>query len=340
MSLTSKSLVWRKIAASFRQNFVFPTNASANWFPGHMTKGLKMMERTLLETDLVIEVHDGRIPLSGRYVRFGGHITGHRPHILVLNKKDLAYSRSRDESEKLQNRFKKVIMSEDPSLSDVIFTNCKDIRCKGLQSVLPRSIELIQKSDRYHRASKPDSNILIIGVPNVGKSSLINLVRSGSLKIGGKATKVGSTPGVTRAMQTKIRVHDEPLIYLLDSPGILMPNIKDMYVALKLSLCASLKDSAVGEQLIADYLLFWLNSHFRFEYVEYMKLEEPIDNCRIMLAKSAIAHGFLTTFKDFEKAGFRKVPDLTRAANHFIKGFRIGAFGPLNLDTELLQDCE
>ena len=336
MSLTSRSLAWRKIASSFRQHFVFPTNASANWFPGHMTKGLKMMERTLLETDLVIEVHDGRIPLSGRYIRFGGHITGHRPHILVLNKRDLAYPSSRSESEKLQNRFKTLIMSEDPSLSDVIFTNCKDVKCKGLQSVLPRSIELIQKSDRYHRSSKPDSNILIIGVPNVGKSSLINLIRSGSLKVGGKAAKVGPTPGVTRAMQTKIRVHDEPLVYLLDSPGILMPNIKDMHVALKLSLCASLKDSAVGEQLIADYLLFRLNQQLRFEYVDFMKLEEPMDNCRVMLAKSAIAHGFMSPFRDFEKGGFRDFPDLTRTANHFIKGFRTGAFGHMNLDTELL----
>jgi hypothetical protein len=64
---------------------------------------------------------------------------------------------------------------------------------------------------------------------------------------------------------------------------------------------ASLKDSAVGEELIADYLLFWLNRLGRFEYVEYMKLAEPIDNCRLMLAKSAIAHNFLTSFKDPER---------------------------------------
>ena len=117
-------------------------------------------------------------------------------------------------------------MRKDPDLSDVIFSECSDIKCSGLKSILPRVIELIQSSDRYHRASRPDSNIMIIGIPNVGKSSLINHIRSGNLRIEGNALRVGNKPGVTRTLENKVKVSENPLVYLLDTPGIMMPNIK------------------------------------------------------------------------------------------------------------------
>ena len=86
----------------------------------------------------------------------------------------------------------------------------------------------LQKSERFNRKFSPDSNLLICGIPNVGKSSLINLIRSGTLNIKGKPMKVGAKPGITRALQTKIRVSDEPLVFLLDTPGIMMPNIRNI----------------------------------------------------------------------------------------------------------------
>ena len=123
-------------------------------------------------------------------------------------------------------KLREEIMQKEPELSDVIFSTCSNVKCSGLQSILPRAIELIQESDRYHRASRPDSNILIIGIPNVGKSSLINHIRRGNLRIKGNAVRVGSKPGVTRALENKVKVSDDPLVYLLDTPGIMMPNIK------------------------------------------------------------------------------------------------------------------
>ena len=102
---------------------------------------------------------------------------------------------------------------------------------------MPKAINLLTKSDRYHRKFNPDSNILIIGVPNVGKSSMINLIRSGTLKVGGKPMKVGAKPGVTRALQTKLRVSDDPLVFLLDTPGVTMPNIRNIDTGMKLAAC-------------------------------------------------------------------------------------------------------
>ena len=103
--------------------------------------------------------------------------------------------------------------------------------------VLPTTIELISKTDRFHRQFDPDSSALVIGIPNVGKSSLINLIRNGTLRVKGKALKTGNKPGVTRALQTKIRVSDDPLVYLLDTPGIMMPNIANLEVGMKLASC-------------------------------------------------------------------------------------------------------
>lgn len=119
---------------AFRQNFVFRGDKRAiNWFPGHMLKGLRQMRRALLETDCVIEVHDARIPYSGRNVKLGKDLVGGKPHILVLNKKDLVFDTSAKNVQ--EQEFKESILEKEPNLSDVIFTNCTNIHCKGLKSV-------------------------------------------------------------------------------------------------------------------------------------------------------------------------------------------------------------
>ena len=132
MSLMKMS--WKNM--KFRSNFVFRGDKQKiQWFPGHMIKGLRQMRVALKKTDCVIEVHDARIPLSGRNVSFKNDITGNRPHILVLNKKDLVFGRSKTKGGYHEEEVKERIKDADPSISEVIFTNCKNIRCAGLQSV-------------------------------------------------------------------------------------------------------------------------------------------------------------------------------------------------------------
>ena len=125
---------WLDIASKFRQVYDFSSVGQINWFPGHMTKGLRQMQHTMLKTDLIIEVHDARIPLSGRNVDFRSHVTGTaRPHILVLNKQDLLFDQKSDTTS--QAKLRELILERDPLLSDVIFTNCKNSKCPGLNSV-------------------------------------------------------------------------------------------------------------------------------------------------------------------------------------------------------------
>jgi len=112
----SKLNAWRDLVRTqFRKEYVFPVNAAKNWFPGHMHKGLKDMQRRITNVDCVIEVHDARIPLSGRNTTFKDTINGVRPHILVLNKADLIPNQDRQE-------IIKKIKDADNVVSSVIFT--------------------------------------------------------------------------------------------------------------------------------------------------------------------------------------------------------------------------
>merc|ERR1719411_2383270 len=113
---------------------------------------------------------------------------------------------------------------------------------------------------------------MIIGIPNVGTSTLINHIRKGSLRVKNNALRTGNKPGITRTLENKVKVSEEPLVYLLDTPGIMMPNIKDMHVGMKLAACGTLKDEAIGEQNIVDYLLFALNRAGNLSYLDYMKI--------------------------------------------------------------------
>ena len=141
----SKQQKWTKMAVqNFRQSYTFRGDKQKiQWFPGHMMKGLRQMRQVLLKTDCVIEVHDARIPFRGRNNNFRHDITGGKPHILVLNKKDLVFDYNGRKSQKYkEEEIRHKILEVEPTLSKVIFTNCKDIRCKGLQSV--RKVQIFE----------------------------------------------------------------------------------------------------------------------------------------------------------------------------------------------------
>merc|ERR1719219_3332211 len=153
---------------------------------------------------------------------------------------------------------------------------------------------------------------------------MINLIRSGTLKVGGKPMKVGAKPGVTRALQTKLRVSDDPLVFLLDTPGVTMPNIRNIDTGMKLAACATLKDEQVGIFNIADFILFNLNKNSMFDYVDVMSLQEPVDDVMEMLIQSATAKN---RFRKISKSILGKeteVPCTDDTADEFIHAFRRG----------------
>lgn len=197
-------------AYNFRKKCPFIDKELLHWFPGHMNKGLKQMQGALRSVDCVIEVHDCRIPFTGRNPIFTSTLTGAKPHILVLNKKDLTVP-------SLIAKVKDQIKAEQ-GIKHVIHTNGKDQMCRGIKALKPIMIELIRDSNRYNRSDEEDFNAMIIGVPNVGKSSLINMMRSTNMKMG-HSLQTGAKAGVTRSMHEKIRINNNPKIFMLDTPG-------------------------------------------------------------------------------------------------------------------------
>ncbi|XP_061766255.1 mitochondrial ribosome-associated GTPase 1 [Nerophis ophidion] len=309
--------------AKFRTTFDFGGREVAHWFPGHMAKGLKRMRANLKNVDCIIEIHDARIPFSGRNPMFQETLNV-KPHLLVLNKMDLA-----DLSDKQR------ILEElnKNGVQNVVYTDCLKQRDDNVKKLMPTLVEIIEKSNRFNREENMNYCLMVIGVPNVGKSSLINSIRRTYLKKG-RASRVGGEPGITRAVLTRIQVCERPTMYLLDTPGVLPPKIENVETGMKLALCGTILDHLVGEDIIADYLLYSLNRLENFSYVEKYNLQEPSDDIQHILKHIAVKQGKTQRIKAITGVGDINitVPNYTAAAYDFIRAFRKGELGQVLLD--------
>lgn len=315
-----------KVVSNFRETFRIIHKESVYWFPGHMGRGLRQIQQKLKNVDCIIEVHDARVPISGRCRDFQTKVCGIKPHIFVLNKKDLAdLSKAKDIERRLN----------DEGIKNVIFTNFKDQTCKGMQSILPLAINLINESNRYNRTNNPEFAAMIIGVPNVGKSSLINRLRNKYLRKS-NATAVGGVAGITRSVLNRIKISEKPPVFVLDTPGILAPYVGDVFSGLKLALAGCLQDHLVGQEIMADYLLFWLNKHRRFQYVDKLDLPRPSDDILEVLTLVASKLDKVRRIKNYDGKLIVR-PDYVMAAEHFLRVFRNGELGPVCLDDDLFK---
>ncbi|NXN76702.1 MTG1 GTPase, partial [Himantopus himantopus] len=270
------------------------------------------------------------IPLSGRNPMLQ-EVLGIRPHVLVLNKTDLADPRRQPVSAGA------VLVGWGP-----VGHRCQQCLCLegavtallhlSLQ-VVPLVAKLVGNSPRYHRAESTEYSILVIGVPNVGKSSLINSLRRLHLKKG-KATAVGGEPGVTKAVLTRIQVCEKPLMYLVDTPGVLPPKLGDVETGMKLALCGAIRDHLVGEDIMADYLLYVLNKQQQFRYVQRYGLAEACDDIEPVLRRVALAQGRTQKVKVLTGTGNVNMTTLNypAAAYEFLRDFRAGRLGRVTLD--------
>ncbi|GIY59331.1 mitochondrial GTPase 1 [Caerostris darwini] len=249
-------------------------------------------------------------------------LTAVKPHILVLNKSDLIENSAR----------KKITDKLQKTNQNVLFTDCKASSKGGVSKIIPSAIELIKDSEQYNRENAQNINLMVIGIPNVGKSSLINRLRNIHLNRK-KATHVGATPGVTKSVLEKIKISEDPLVYLFDTPGIMQPCITNIEVALKLGLCRTLKDNIVGEELMADYLLYWLNKQKNFRYVKCFNLPEATDDVRMLLFHIAKNENLVKKIRNAE-GSVQQFPDILSSSMHFIRAFRDGKFGKLILDID------
>ena len=178
---------------------------------------------------------------------------------------------------------------------------------------------------------------MVVGIPNVGKSTLISYLRSRHTNKKGKATQVGGVPGVTRSVSGRILISQRPPISVFDSPGILQPNIGNPEVGMKLALCGTLPDHLVGEESIVDYMLYVLNKKKNFAYVSELNLDTPFDNVNKFLHAVASKHQFHRDAVNMKTGQMESVADVNRTARFVIGYFRSGRFGKILLDQEYFE---
>ncbi|NXN85014.1 MTG1 GTPase, partial [Bombycilla garrulus] len=265
------------------------------------------------------------IPLSGRNPALQEAL-GIRPHVLVLNKMDLADPRRQPVSPGAGPGGGTAAVSQAARTQ-------RDSPVPVPLQVVPMVARLVASGPRYHRAESSEHNILVIGVPNVGKSSLINSLRRLHLKKG-KATAVGGEPGITKAVLSRIQVCEKPLMYLVDTPGVLPPKLGDVETGMKLALCGAIHDHLVGEDIMADYLLYTLNKQQQFGYVQRYGLGQPCDHIEPLLKQLALSQGRTQKVKVLTGTGNvnMRMLNYPAAAYEFLRDFRAGRLGRVTLD--------
>uniref|UniRef100_A0A3B3WMH0 Mitochondrial GTPase 1 n=1 Tax=Poecilia mexicana TaxID=48701 RepID=A0A3B3WMH0_9TELE len=320
-------------ADRFRTVFDFGGREVAHWFPGHMAKGLKQMKANLKNVDCILEIHDARISFKTSHSELGFYFDLNKPHLLVLNKMDLA---------DLSNKQKILKKLENDGVRNVLFTDCLKQRDDNVKKLVPLVMELIKTGDRFNREENRDYCLMVIGVPNVGKSSLINALRRTNVKKG-RASRVGGEPGITKAVLTKIQVSERPLMYLLDTPGVLPPKIESVETGMKLALCGELNTEL-------SWTIWWVKMLFVVfisrlpysslfgcfvcRYVEKYDLQEPSDDIQHVLKRIAVKLRKTQRVKAITGVGNITVtiPNYTAAAYNFIRAFRKGELGQVLLD--------
>lgn len=228
-----------------------------NWFPGHMAKTLRQIGADLKLVDLVIELLDARIPISSQNPETKKLIAD-KKRIVILNKSDLA-----DEKENIKwvNKF------ESQNIPAIL---CNSNTGEGIQKITSRIEKLMeeekQKAEAKGRIGKI-IRVMIIGVPNVGKSSLINRMAQKT------SAQVGNKPGVTKQKQW-IRLSNN--IELLDTPGVLWPRLDNQKVALNLAYTGTIKNEVLDDQDVAYNLLKYLIEEYRQNVIQRYALREDI----------------------------------------------------------------
>ncbi|MFV9509886.1 ribosome biogenesis GTPase YlqF [Tepidibacillus sp. LV47] len=279
------------------------------WFPGHMAKAKRQIIEKVKLVDLVMELLDARIPLSSRNPMIDEMVKG-KPRLILLNKSDLADSIITNEWVEF---FKKQGIRALPISSTT---------GKGIKSMITASEELVaEKKEALMRKgiNKRAIRAMILGIPNVGKSSLIN-------RLAGRiVARIGDKPGVTKGQQW-IKVGTS--LELLDTPGILWPRFEDQEVGLRLAVTGAIKDEILHFDEIALFVIKYFAKYYPDRLKERYQLGELHDDPVEMIKQIGKLRGFLISGGEI---------DFDRTAEMIVRELRTGKLGPYSLERPTIE---
>ena len=271
-----------------------------HWYPGHIAKAERKLKEQLSLVDAVIEVIDARLPLSSSYENITG-LLGQKPRLILLNKSDLT-----DKNE-LKSWIKVLEEKNNASVMISDAKNSKDLNLivKKLEELSEPRIQEIMKKGLLRRPAR----VMVVGMPNVGKSSIINKLTKSS------KTKTGAKAGVTRQQQW-VRIN--PKLDLLDTPGIIPMRQDDQEAAMKLTFVNSVSENAYSNEIAANALIDLLSKKYPEQLKAYYQLEDDISINSIAIKRNWIISG--------------GNPDIDRTAVYVLRDFREGKIGKFILD--------
>ncbi|MGY6275333.1 ribosome biogenesis GTPase YlqF [Methylomonas sp. MgM2] len=276
------------------------------WYPGHMHKASKEIKNTLPDIDLLIEILDARIPFSSRNPMLA-ELRGDKPTIRVLNKTDLADSET---VKSWQTHFERELSVKTLAVSTQQPEKIKQI------------IDLCAKMLPEKAQTNKVMRTMIMGIPNVGKSTIINILAGRSI------AKTGNEPAVTKQQQ---RINLKNNIVLSDTPGVLWPNVENRNSGYRLAITGAIKDTAFQHDDIALFALEYLVT----SYPEFLKRRYQIDNLPTdpvaLLEAIGKNRGCLRSGQQI---------DLDKAAKLFLTELRAGVIGQISLETPEMIEKE
>ncbi|MBR2279388.1 MAG: ribosome biogenesis GTPase YlqF [Ruminococcus sp.] len=282
-------------------------NQNIQWFPGHMTKTKRRIQASLKLIDVVVEIIDARIPISSSNPDLA-QIIENKPKLVLLNKCDKA---NKFATQKWVNYYSEKGVKSIP-------VDCKSGR--GLNKFVPAVREILADKFEAQKAKgikNPILRLMIVGIPNVGKSSFINRVSKQT------RAKVEDRPGVTRGNQWYTISND---LEMLDTPGVLWPKFDDEKVGLHLAFTGAVKDQVLDIELLAMDFLDAMQKEPTQEFLDRFKLKsEDIENIQPfeLLELVGRKRGMLISGGEI---------DTERAANLIMDEYRAGKFGNITLE--------
>ena len=273
------------------------------WYPGHMTKARRMMQENIKLIDLIIELVDARVPLSSRNPDID-ELGKNKARLILLNKSDLAEERINDEW---------IDYFKDRGYSAVKVNSKKGGGMNQIRSAIQEACKEKTERDRKRGILNRPVRAMVVGIPNVGKSTFIN-------SLAGKAcAKTGNKPGVTKGKQW-IRLNKN--VELLDTPGILWPKFEDQQVGLHLAMIGSINDEILNVEELALSVIDYLTAEYPGTLEKRFGFEGVTDRVEI-LGEIARVRGCLKKGNEL---------DYEKAARLLMDDFRSGKLGRITLE--------